>query len=432
MRDPSSEYRRCVRTATGAGRVERSINDQGFEAAWVLGLLIVAGGIGGFIVAAIVWRSPIAGWSPTGLAAMSLMAMWFGAGVVLAARRLPQAALECIAAVAGMYATLTVIRYARAPNAGFVLLLWPVLWSFTYLPIARAVAQTGVASASLVALFALQDGWKQPGVYIVFVVFTFVATALVVSRLVQRSEAHAARERDANRQLAALNATLADQVEKQVNEITSLGRLRRFLSPQVAEVLLSTDGDGILAPHRREIAVVFCDLRGFTSLAAAAEPEDVTSILTDYHSVVGALVDRHEATVGGFAGDGVLLYFNDPIPCDNPAERAVRLAMDLSAPMNDVERKWRQRGFSIGFGVGIAFGYATLGMTGFESRSDYTALGTVVNLASRLSDEAQPSEILLDLRAKVAVEDNIAVETAGERTLKGFDRPVLVYRVVAT
>jgi class 3 adenylate cyclase len=184
----------------------------------------------------------------------------------------------------------------------------------------------------------------------------------------------------------------------------------------------------LLATHRRQIAVVFVDLRGFTAFSAVAEPEDVVDVLTDFYAAVGKIVKRLEATVGAFAGDGVMAYFNDPVPCDDPAGRALDMATSLRLPMSDLGERWSRRGFNIGYGVGIAYGYATLGTIGFEERSDYTPLGSVVNLASRLCDEAGNGEILLDGRAFEAVHDQVRAETV-QLELKGFAGVVTAYRV---
>lgn len=192
--------------------------------------------------------------------------------------------------------------------------------------------------------------------------------------------------------------------------------------------MLSAGADEILATHRRQIAVIFIDLRGFTGFSAVAEPEDVMDVLTEYYAAVGAVAKRLEATVGSFAGDGVMAYFNDPVPCDDPAGRALEMATSLRLPMADLRESWSRRGFSIGYGVGIAYGYATLGTIGFEERSDYTPIGSVVNLAARLVDEAADGEILLDGRAYEAVHNDVNA-TRVELELKGFAGSVAAYRV---
>ena len=243
------------------------------------------------------------------------------------------------------------------------------------------------------------------------------------------AEATAARD-----ELAELNHTLEDRVAEQVDEIAGLGRLRRFLSPQIADAVVaarSEDGANPLAPHRRQIAVVFCDLRGFTHFSNTSQPEDVLDVLEAYYDVVGGFVRDYDATVGTFLGDGIMAYFNDPVPCEDPAWMAVAMAGDLRVALDELCEGWERRGYDLSYGIGIAYGYATLGTIGFEGRTDYTPLGSVVNLASRLSDEAQRREILLDGRAYAAVDGRVV---AHERRLdlKGFDRGVLAFSLAST
>jgi class 3 adenylate cyclase/DNA-binding CsgD family transcriptional regulator len=231
-------------------------------------------------------------------------------------------------------------------------------------------------------------------------------------------------------ELAEWNQLLSTRVEEQVTEIQRLARLRRFLSPPLADLILSSGSETALASHRREIAVLFCDLRGFTPFAEAAEPEEVMTVLGQFHEIVGELVHSLEATVGYFAGDGLMVFFNDPMPCDEPALRAVRLAVALREEMTELTERWRKRGNNLDFGVAITFGYATLGEIGFEGRSDYGAIGSVVNLASRLCDEAKPGQVLISQSAYAAMDDLIDVEELPALTLKGFSRPVPAYNVV--
>ena len=227
----------------------------------------------------------------------------------------------------------------------------------------------------------------------------------------------------------ALGFWVFARVRAQFREIEGLNRLRRFLSPQVAEAVLRSEESSelsLLTPHRRQIAVVFCDLRGFTAFASGAEPEEVVEVLDGYYAVVGQLLQEHQATVGSFAGDGIMAYFNDPVPCEDPAGKAVRMAMQLREPMASVTASWSRRGFDLGYGVGIAYGYATLGTIGFELRSDYTAVGSVVNLAARLCGEARSGEILIDGRTQEAVQ--VDAERR-EVALKGFSSPVQAFVV---
>jgi DNA-binding response OmpR family regulator len=229
-------------------------------------------------------------------------------------------------------------------------------------------------------------------------------------------------------ELTAWNRVLEEQVAEQVDEVQHLQRLRRFLSAHVADAVLRAGDDSLLQPHRREIAVVFCDLREYTAFAAAAEPEDVLATVQEYHAVVGDIVTRHGATVGGFAGDGVMLFFNDPFPCSDPALRAVQAADELRSSLAPCVQRWRQRGHHLDIGLGVGFGYATLGVIGFEGRYEYTAIGSVVNLAARLCDHAAPGEILLGQNAYSAIADRVAAEALGELSLRGLDSPVPVWR----
>jgi class 3 adenylate cyclase len=223
--------------------------------------------------------------------------------------------------------------------------------------------------------------------------------------------------------LASLNRTLEARVAKQVAEIERIGRLRRFLSPQIAELVLSSGGESLLNSHRREITVVFCDLRGFTAFAEIAEPEDVMAILHEYHAALGALINKFEGTVERFAGDGLLVLFNDPLPCPDPSKRAVLMSIEMRDEISRLAGKWRTFGHELGFGVGIASGHATLGCIGFEGRFQYSVTGTVANLASRLCDQAADGQILVESKVRNAIEGSFELETVGELVLKGLHRP---------
>jgi adenylate cyclase len=232
-------------------------------------------------------------------------------------------------------------------------------------------------------------------------------------------------------ELADLNRTLEARVADQVSELERLQGLRRFLSPQLAELLVSSGNEHLLESHRREIAVVFVDLRGWTAFTETNEPEEVMGVIREFHATMGEVIRRFEATVGWFAGDGVMSWFNDPYPAPDPAARAAAMAVSMREAMADVTAQWRRRGHELGFAAGIALGYATLGTIGFEGRHDYGAVGTVMNLASRLSDEAKAGQILMSARALASVEDMIEAEPAGELILKGFSKPVSAFNVVA-
>lgn len=229
--------------------------------------------------------------------------------------------------------------------------------------------------------------------------------------------------------LAEWNETLERRVAEQVEELDRMARLRRFLSPQLADLLVTKGDETVLQTHRRDIAVLFVDLSGFTAFSETSEPEDVMAVLREFHSELGRLVREFEATVGFFAGDGLMVFWNDPLPCPDPAERAVRMAVALRERLVPLTAAWRKRGHDLGFAVGVASGYATLGEIGFEGRYDYGVIGSVVNLASRLCDHAERDQILISARAKLAVEDIAAVEEVGAVPLKGFHAPVAVFNV---
>jgi adenylate cyclase len=213
------------------------------------------------------------------------------------------------------------------------------------------------------------------------------------------------------------------------SELERASRLRRFFSPQLAELIVSSGDEAALASHRREITVVFCDLRGFTAFAETAEPEEVMRILRDYHAALGELIFRLEGTLERFTGDGLMIFFNDPLPCPDPAARAVRLADAMRARAAELGEAWQRRGHVLGFGVGIAMGYATLGRIGFEGRVDYAAIGSVTNLSARLCAGAQSGQILVTQRVLTEVGDLVDAEPLGELALKGFQRPVPVFNV---
>jgi len=228
--------------------------------------------------------------------------------------------------------------------------------------------------------------------------------------------------------LATWNRTLEQRVTEQVAEIERIGRLKRFLPPQIAQLVSSGD-EGVLESHRREVTVVFCDLRGFTAFAESAEPEEVIAVLRDYHNALGTLIDRFEGTVERFAGDGIMVLFNDPLPCETPWARAVQMAVAMRDEIAKLAANWRTHGHELGFGVGIAHGFATLGCVGFEGRFQYSATGTVANLASRLCDQARNGQILVDAKVRTEVESLAELEPIGELELKGFRRPVKAFNV---
>ena len=250
-----------------------------------------------------------------------------------------------------------------------------------------------------------------------------VSSLLRIKRYHDTIEAQAA-------ELAEWNRELERRVTEQVEQLERLGRLRRFLSPQVAELVVSSGDDSILESHRREITVVFCDLRGFTAFAETVEPEDVMVVLAEFHGAVGDLVHRFEGTLERFTGDGVVVFFNDPIPCEDAPQRAMRMAVAIRSRVGQLAEGWRRKGYDIELGIGIAQGHATLGRIGFEGRSDYAAIGSVTNLAARLCAEAAAGQILISQRVHSATEDMVTADAVGELTLRGFSRPMPAFNVI--
>ena len=232
-------------------------------------------------------------------------------------------------------------------------------------------------------------------------------------------------------ELAVWNKTLEERVSAQLAEIERMARLKRFFAPSLAELIVSSGNERILESHRRDIAVLFCDLRGFTSFAESAEPEEVMALLHDYHAALVPLIQRFEGTLDRFVGDGLMVYFNDPIPCPNPAERAVALAVAMRDAVAALAQAWRRHDYQIGFGIGVAQGFATLGQIGFEGRFDYSAIGTVINTAARLCETAKDGQILVTSRVAAAVAEVADVKEIGPLTFKGLSRPLAVCNVEA-
>ncbi len=250
-----------------------------------------------------------------------------------------------------------------------------------------------------------------------------------VKSLLRIKELHDTVQSQAS-ELAEWNKNLALRVEDQVGQMERLARLKRFFSPQLADLIVSGSAEDPLKTHRCELTVVFLDLRGFTAFAETAEPEEVMAVLHEYHAAMGQLILEYEGTLEHFAGDGMMIFFNDPVPVPNPAERAIRMTVAMRGGVEALLAKWQKLGYELGFGVGIAQGYATIGAIGFEGRWEYGAIGTVPNLAARLCGEAKAGQILIPSRLLAAVGDLIEVESIGELVLKGFHRPVTAYSVL--
>jgi class 3 adenylate cyclase len=225
------------------------------------------------------------------------------------------------------------------------------------------------------------------------------------------------------------NRTLAEKVQQQVGELQRMNRLKRYLSPQVAETILAED-ENLFKSHRREITVVFLDLRGFTAFSDSAEPEEVMEVLRRYHAEMGKLIFQFDGTLERFAGDGIMIFFNDPIPCPDHAEKAVRMALEMHAHVRQLREDWLKRGYDLDLGIGLAAGYATLGNIGFEGRMDYGAVGNVTNLSARLCAEAMGGQILVDRKTLSKIEQLVEVEPLMELQLKGLARPVPAFNIL--
>jgi class 3 adenylate cyclase len=236
--------------------------------------------------------------------------------------------------------------------------------------------------------------------------------------------------RERTEEIVKLNQQLEQRVADQVGEIERMGRLRRFLPPQVADLIVASGTEKQLESHRREVTALFCDLRGFTGFSESSDPEDVMALLRDYHEAIGRIIIKYGGTLERFAGDGVMVIFNDPVPVENPALQAVLMALDMRIAIAAMIEKWRDLGHDLGFGIGIEHGFATLGTIGFEGRFDYAAIGTVSNVASRLCDEAKAGQILISPRVRQAVDKAVTVEPVGEFALKGIRRPMTAYNVL--
>lgn len=231
-------------------------------------------------------------------------------------------------------------------------------------------------------------------------------------------------------QLAEWNRTLEQQVAEQLAKLQRVEQLKRFLSPQLVDLITSSGEEGLLESHRREVTVVFLDLRGFTAFSDSAEPEEVVGLLRNYHTEMGKLIFHFDGTLEHFAGDGIMVFFNDPIPQEDHTEKAVRMAMEMQARVKDLRQEWLKKSYNLHLGVGMASGYATLGTIGFEGRMDYGAVGNVTILASRLSSEAVGGQILTDQKTLSKIEDLVEAESVGELQLKGFGRPTAAFNVL--
>lgn len=320
------------------------------------------------------------------------------------------------------------VGFDRFATGSVVYILPLVLSAYVVRPLLSGFVLL-VCGAGHGVLLAVSEAVVSPALQWTFLMTVLAAATVLVGGLVQQLEQSGRAEQRAKDALAEVNNGLEHTVSEQVEQLDRLSRLRRFLSPQVADAVVSSGDETFLEAHRREISVLFCDLRGFTGFASVVEPEEVMGVLEAYYEAVGEQILKYDATVGSFAGDGIMAYFNDPNPCDRPASQAVNLALGLLASVDALAEEWTRHGYDLGCGVGIAMGHATLGVVGFEGRYDYTALGTVVNRASRLCDEAAAGEILIDRRIALLLGEEHLAGPARELSLKGFATPVPSYAI---
>ncbi|MEX0351140.1 MAG: adenylate/guanylate cyclase domain-containing protein [Paracoccaceae bacterium] len=283
----------------------------------------------------------------------------------------------------------------------------------------------GLADVVLIAtLYYYYDHRFEALAYVLLIIATLMNQNLLLRVLNRKVQSQTT-------EISELNEQLANKVERQAGQIGRLERLKGFLAPHIAQAVVEGGHEDLLQTHRRYIACLFCDIRNFTALSEALDPEDVIDILQQYHDRSGTLAAASGGTIGFRSGDGLMIYFNDPLPCDAPVRDAVTLALDIRASFAEICAPWRRMGHAVGIGLGISSGHATMGLVGREGRADYTAVGGVVNIASRLCDAAAQDEILISQRAFLDVEDHLSVEPVGSLTLKGIANPVEAYRVLA-
>jgi adenylate cyclase len=315
---------------------------------------------------------------------------------------------------------VTGIYYVEAPALAFAIL-----------DVRYAAALTVFSTGTYAAALWLMDDVVAPVQQVLIVMSAAFATSVLFGALHQRSDEARVAEREAKRELADLNHHLESRVSEQVDELTRTGRLRRFLASQVADVVMSTGADeSLLEPHRRDVAVLFCDLRGFTRFTNSVSPNTVVSVLGEYYAAVGSVLEGHGATIGGYDGDGIMAYLGDPIPRPDAAVAGAAMARAIGDAVDELVDRWRSEAHELGYGIGLAFGPATLGVVGLDGRFDYTALGVVVNLAARLCSDAAPGEIVVDGSVRAAAGGDTGTRHRGDVTLKGFDAAVPTYALL--
>lgn len=370
--------------------------------------------------------------------AVNVILFCLGAGVAIASKVLPADKLVRLFPVAVLAFTFTgppviVVGLGTIGFGSFqgtaLLFVLVLIYGFYLLVRPLALLLLAETSAGVAILYEISDGIVGPGVQAATYIGVFGGVGFLLGNLVEEVHSSAESEAVARAALAELNGSLESKVAEQVGELERMGEMRRFLPAQIADAIMTSGGETVLQPHRREIAVLFADLRGFTRFAGEVEPEEVLRVLADYHRVFGIQVAAFGATVGTFSGDGVMAYLNDPYPCDKPATRIVELGVAFMQSLDPLRAAWSRDGYDLTCGIGIAMGHATLGVIGVEGRHDYTALGTAVNLAARLCDAAQGGQILIDRRVRNQVDGEVLTMQLEDRRLKGFASPVPNYEV---
>jgi len=333
--------------------------------------------------------------------------------------------------LASVLLTPLALHLVGYPNAGIVTMGYPIIAILAFYLLVRwlaALMLLVLVAGHGVVEYASDAPWPVWGV-LLFVAGSLLVAGFLTGDLIEQLERSRNAEHDAATELADLNANLEAKVAEQVNEVERLGRLRRFLSAPVAEAVLTASDESPLQPHRREIAVLFCDLRGFTAFTKQVEPEEAMEVLDAYYAAAGEQITKFQATLGSFEGDGLMAYLNDPVPCDEPARRVVGMGLAIAEAIDALTPTWHRRGYDLSYGIGMALGHATLGIVGFDGRSDYTALGTVVNLGARLCSAAGPRELIVDQRVMLQAEGSIRFTARTPVALKGLGESVPNYLV---